>query len=154
ERGLYGTNAITHSMGEQFTVFDTTGKLGSTLIYDLPAQYIGRTLYLKFQSFNVFKQAAEDLSTVTAYEFVPSGASFGSAAAGVPTAPAGFGGTVQSSQVLLTWSANPVNDNVVAYAVYRANGASALFSSAVLVWSGDALAFTDTNVNLVTGYTY
>jgi Putative phage tail protein len=154
ERGLYGTNGIAHATGDQFTLFDATGKLGGTLIYDLPAQYIGRTLYLKFQSFNVFEQAAEDLSTVTTYEFVPSGASFGSAAAGLPSEPQGFGGIVQSSQVLLTWSANPVNDNVAAYAVYRADGASAPFSSAALVWSGDALAFTDTNVDLVTGYTY
>src|SRR5271163_1190976 len=104
ERGLYSTSGIAHATGGQFTLFDATGKLGSTLVYDLPQQYIGRTLYLKFQSFNVFEQAAEDLSTVTTYEFIPSGASFGSATAGVPSEPAGFGGIVQSSQVLLTWS--------------------------------------------------
>jgi hypothetical protein len=117
-------------------------------------QYIGQTLYLKFQSFNVFEQALEDLSTVATYAFTPTGASFGSAAAGVPSEPTGFGGIVQSSQVLLTWPANPVNDNVTAYAVYRANGTAAPFTSAALIWSGNALAYTDTNVDLVTGYTY
>ena len=154
ERGLYGTSNAAHAIGEQFTLFDTTGKLGSTLVYDLPPQYIGQTLYLKFQSFNVFDSALEDISTLTTYTFVPSGASYGSATFGVPSEPTGFGGIVLSSQVLLTWPANPVNDNVAAYAVYRANGTSAPFTAAALVWSGNALAYTDTNVDLVTGYTY
>ena len=65
ERGLYGTSNAAHAIGEQFTLFDTTGKLGSTLVYDLPPQYIGQTLYLKFQSFNVFDSALEDMSTLT-----------------------------------------------------------------------------------------
>ena len=154
ERSLYGTSGLAHAIGEQLTLFDTTGKLGSTLVYDLPAHYIGQTLYLKFQSFNVFGSAPEDLSTVTSYAFVPTGASFGSAAAGVPSEPTGFGGIVQSSQVLLTWPASPVNDNVAAYAVYRADGTSTPYGSAALIWSGDALAYSDTNVDLVTGYTY
>jgi len=154
ERGLYGTSGLAHAAGEQFTLLDTTGRTGSTLVYDLPVQYVGRTLYLKFQSFNIFEQALEDLSTVTTYEFVPTGTSFGSATAGVPSEPTGFGGIVQSSQVLLTWTANPVNDNVAAYAVWRADGTGAPFTAAALIWSGDALAFTDTNVDLVTGYTY
>ena len=153
-RGLYGTPASAHTAGEQFTLLDTTGKLGSTIVYDLPAQYVGQTLYLKFQSFNIFEKGLEDLSTVTTYEFVPAGTSFGSATGGVPGEPTGFGGIVQSSQVLLTWNANPVSDNVAAYAVWRADNTSAPFSAAALIWSGDALAFTDTNVDLVTGYTY
>lgn len=153
ERGLYGTGAEAHNVGDQFTLFDVTGELGTTLRYALPAQYIGATLYLKFQSFNVFGQAAQDLSTVTTYAFVPSGASFGAGSAGTPTEPTGFEGIVQSSQVILSWSANPAIDNVVAYAVYRASGTSEPFSAASPIWAGLATSFTDTNVNLVTGYT-
>jgi hypothetical protein len=154
ERGLYGTGADAHAIGDQFTLFDTTGNLGSTLKFALPANYIGRTLYLKFQSFNVFGQAAQDLSTCTTYAFVPGGASFGSGTAGVPGEPTGFGGIVGSSQVALSWAANPPADNVVAYSLYRASGISEPFTSASLIWSGNALGFTDTSVNLVTGYTY
>jgi hypothetical protein len=155
ERGLYGTSPSAHAAGQQFTLFDTTGKLGSTLVYDLPAQYINKTLYLKFQSFNIFDSALEDLSTLTTYTFTPLGTSFGSATMGAPSEPTGFGGIVQSSQVLLTWTANPVNDNVTAYAVYRFTGSSVPWSSsATPIWSGNATAYTDTNVDLVTGYTY
>lgn len=154
ERGLYGTSGIAHSIGDQFTLFDTTGKLGSTIKFELPSQYIGQTLYLKFQSFNVFGQAAEDMSTLTTYKYVPAGAGYGTVSGGLPSVPTGFGGIVQSSQVLLSWSANPAIDNVVEYAVYRASGLSEPFTSASLIWSGKALAFTDSNVDLVTGYTY
>ncbi len=154
ERGLYGTGGIAHAIGEQFTLFDVSGKTGSTLSYDLPANYIGQTLYLKFQSFNIFGEAAEDLSTCTVYEYIPSGISYGTAAAGVPSQPTGFGGTVQSSQVLLSWNANPAIDNVASYAVYRGNGTSTAFASCAQVWAGQTLTFTDTDVDLVSGYTY
>jgi hypothetical protein len=153
-RGLYGTGAIAHAVGEEFTLLDASGHSGSTLVYDLPANTIGKTLYLKFQSFNVFGQAEEDMASLTTYAYVPGGAGFGSGALGVPGEPTGFGGIVQSSQVLLSWNANPAIDNVASYAVYRGNGTSTPFASCALVWAGQTTTFTDTNVNLVTGYTY
>ena len=154
ERGLYGTGAIAHGAGSQLTLFDTTGRLGSTLIYALAPRYIGKTLYLQFQSFNVFGQAEQSLSECAVYTYTPTGASYGSAGAGTPSQPTGFGGIVTSSQVFLSWNANPATDNVTAYAVYRASGTSAPFSAAALIWAGDALSFTDSSVNLVSGYTY
>ena len=43
--------------------------------YDLPANFVGHTLYFKFQSFNVFGGGAEDLSTCAVYSFTPPAAS-------------------------------------------------------------------------------
>lgn len=154
ERGLYGTSGIAHAVGEQFTLFDLSGQLGTTLNLPLAANWIGKTIYLKFQSFNVFDGALEDVSTLATYAFTPTGSSFGSGSGGVPSMPTDFAGIVGSTQVILSWNANPAADNVTGYAVYRANGTSALFASAALIWSGNALSFTDTNVDLVTGYTY
>ena len=36
---------------------------------DVPANFLGQTLYFKFQSFNLFGQGAEDLSTCHVYVF-------------------------------------------------------------------------------------
>jgi hypothetical protein len=153
-RGLYGTSGNSHSTGDQFTLFDVSDSTGSTIRFPLPVNYIGQTLYLKFQSFNIFGNAAQDLSTVTSYTYTPAGKTFGQGTSGVPSQPTGFGGIVQSSQVLLAWTANPAQDTVTSYAVYRGSGTSTAFASCSLVWAGAALTFTDTNVNLVTGYTY
>ena len=68
-RGLYGTAAAAHSSGAPFTRID-----GAIFQYSLPAALIGVTLYLKFQSFNIFGQSVEDLSECTVYTYTPSGA--------------------------------------------------------------------------------
>ena len=68
-RGLYGTAIASHSSrravrpARQHAIFK----------YDLPAQYVGQTLYIKFQSFNVFGGGVQDLSTCTAYTYTPTG---------------------------------------------------------------------------------
>jgi hypothetical protein len=72
-RGLYGTPGAAHASGAAFT------RLGGAILrYDLPANYVGKTLYLKLQSFNVFGGGLESLSSCVAYSFTPTGA--GSAA--------------------------------------------------------------------------
>lgn len=68
-RGLYGTAAAAHSNGAPFTRID-----GAIFKYTLPPAYIGVPLSLKFQSFNIFGQAIEDLSECTVYTYTPSGA--------------------------------------------------------------------------------
>jgi hypothetical protein len=67
-RGLYGTTAGAHEVGASFTQLD-----GAILKYDLPTSYIGQTIYVKFQSFNIFGQGVQDLSTCAAYSYAPSG---------------------------------------------------------------------------------
>jgi len=60
-RGLYGSTQGA-SDGDRFVVCDNR-------IYrqKISAEDIGKTMYFKFQSFNVFNDGLEDLADVTAY---------------------------------------------------------------------------------------
>jgi hypothetical protein len=58
-----------HSHGAQFVRVDS-----SVFQYALPASFVGVTLYPKFQSFNIFGLAVEDLSECTVYSYTPTGA--------------------------------------------------------------------------------
>ncbi len=69
QRGLYGTAPTAHSSGAPFARLD-----GAVVAYDLPSNYIGQTLYFKFQSFNVFGAGVQSLSTCAVYTYVPAGA--------------------------------------------------------------------------------
>jgi hypothetical protein len=65
-RGLSGSVAAAHSSGASFFRLD-----GAVLRYDLPANFVGTTLYFKFQSFNIFGGGIEDLSTCAVYSYTP-----------------------------------------------------------------------------------
>lgn len=67
-RGLFGTNACAHPPGSNFATVDS-------LLFDLPLQsaYIGKTIYVKFPSFNISNQAPQNLSQATAYTYSPAG---------------------------------------------------------------------------------
>lgn len=67
-RGLWGSQPAAHPSGAPFARLDD-----AIFKYDLPANYIGQTIYLKFQSFNVFGSGLQDLATCAAYAYVPSG---------------------------------------------------------------------------------
>jgi hypothetical protein len=67
-RGLYGTATAAHSVGAPFARLDS-----SVFEYDLPAQYVGQTLYIKLQSFNVFGGGVQELSACAVYTYTPSG---------------------------------------------------------------------------------
>jgi len=69
-RALSGSVGAGHSSGAQFFRID-----GAIVKYNVPANFIGKTIYFKFQSFNVFGGGAEDLSTVAFYSFTPQYAS-------------------------------------------------------------------------------
>jgi hypothetical protein len=69
-RGLFGTTPQPHGTGAAFARLDTTGPI---ITYTLPTQWIGATLYFKFQSFNLFGASAQDLSVCTAYVFIATG---------------------------------------------------------------------------------
>jgi hypothetical protein len=67
-RGMYGSAPAAHAIGAQFARLD-----GAIAQYALPANFIGKTVYLKFQSFNVFGGGVEDISTCAVYSHVPNG---------------------------------------------------------------------------------
>ena len=68
-RGLYGTAIASHSSGAQFAFLNGSG----IFKYDLPAQYVGREIYIKLQSFNVFGGGVQNIAACTAYTYTPSG---------------------------------------------------------------------------------
>ncbi len=157
-RALYGTAAASHASGDFFTRFDlstSTVAVGNTmLIHNLPPQYIGQTIYLKFCSFNIFAGASEDLSTVTAYTYTPVGTGFGGGTGGVPTTPATPTIVTSAGQNTVAWTPNPLTDNVIAYKVYRAPGLAASFGSATVVGSTSSANFVDPSATAAAAYTY
>jgi hypothetical protein len=57
-----------HESGANFTRVDS-----AVFQYPLPAAFIGVTLSLKLQSYNIFGRSVEDLSECAAYTYTPSG---------------------------------------------------------------------------------
>lgn len=154
-RGLYGTTPGAHSTSDLFCRLDL-GESDTTIVkYPLPASYIGGPIYLKFLSFNIYMQADQDLSSVTAWQYTPAGKGYGSGSGGVPGTPsAPSASTVNPQAVALSWSANPATDNIETYEVWRATGSGASFGSAAKIWSGLALTLTDGNLTAGGAYTY
>lgn len=63
-RGQYNTSAVAHSTGTQFA------RLDSTLLKEpFLKEDIGKLIYLKFTSFNIFGAAEQDLSEVEPYQY-------------------------------------------------------------------------------------
>lgn len=150
-RGLYGSTIGAHALGSDFARLDD-----AIFKYELPAAYIGQTLYLKFQSVNTFALAAEDLSGVTAYTYTPTGAGYGTGAGGVPAIPTGFSGSAGAGFNRLTWDEAPANDNVTAFQLWRAAGSGAAFGTAALLAtvSGSTTDYTDVTAVANSPYTY
>ncbi|KAF2991165.1 phage tail protein [Methylocystis sp. MJC1] len=67
-RGLFNSCPLAHASGAAFARLD-----GAVAAFALPPNYIGKTLYLKFQSFNVFGSGWQDVSTLTVYTYTPTG---------------------------------------------------------------------------------
>lgn len=133
ERGAYGTTGSAHATGDFYSRIDL-GEVdtppNSVVTYNLPTQYIGATIWLKLQSFNVFGNALEDISTVTAYEYVPSGSGYGGGSGGVPAAPTGLSGSSRSGVGnTLTWNANSSGDHVTNYVILRRVHATGSYAS-------------------------
>lgn len=61
-RGCYKSTIAAHSSGERFIRVD-----GRIFRIPFDAGWLGRTVYFKFTSFNIFGQATQDISSATAY---------------------------------------------------------------------------------------
>lgn len=153
-RGKYGTVPVSHASGQQFTLLDPTGLDGSTLNVQLPAQYVGATLYVKFLSYNIYGLAQQDLASVTAYQYTPTGAGFGGGSGGVPGTPTGLSTAVSSTLVEVAWDPNPASDGVTSYKVFRAAGTGASFGTSVLIATIAGTNYVDLGLAPSTGYTY
>jgi hypothetical protein len=153
-RGLYSSTIGAHAIGAQFTLLDLTGQEGSLLQYDLPAEYIGTTIHVKFVSKNIYGLAQQDISMVTDYTYVPLGTGYGGGTGGVPVQPTGLTSASGAQFVSLFWNANPSTDNVIAYDIYAAVGTSVPFGSTALIASVNALTYNVAGLLSNTGYTF
>lgn len=67
QRALFGTTHSAWQQGEPFAVMQNILKL------TLAPQYVGQTLYVKFQSFNAYGAGLQDISTCTVYTYPSTG---------------------------------------------------------------------------------
>lgn len=158
-RGQIGTAPAAHAAGSYYTRIDFNNQAAqlspTLLVYDIPAQYIGATVYVKFVSFNRFGGGMQDISTVTAYQYTPCGHGFGTGPSGCPVAPTGLTATGENGAIALQWTTNTAADNVRSYNIYRASGLGASFGSAVLIGNvGNGLTFIDTPLATGSQWTY
>lgn len=88
-RGLYGTTAVVHLAGVDFARLDD-----NIFKFNLPPVYIGGSIDMKFQSYNIWANGLEDLSTCAVYNYTPLGSGFGTGGNGLPSTSTGlFGAT-------------------------------------------------------------
>lgn len=155
-RAQYGSAAASHSTGDQFSVVDVLGTTGTTFVYDLPPQYIGKAIHIKLLSYNGLNpNDVQDISSVNEYVYTPTGAGFGTGSGGVPSTPTGLAASNPTpASVILTWNANPTTDNVTSYIPYRATGLSQPFGSASPLQPVQATYYNDTTVAPGGQYTY
>ncbi len=70
-RAMYGTGASAHALGASFASLTA----GPVFKWTLPTQasLVDATIYFKFQSFNLYGAALQDISTCTAYSYTVTG---------------------------------------------------------------------------------
>lgn len=71
-RGAYGSTIDQHNAGGQFVRIDE-----AMFKYAVPANWVGRTIWVKLVSFNVFGSGVQELSEVPAYSYTIKGAPLG-----------------------------------------------------------------------------
>lgn len=71
-RGAYGSTIDAHAAGSQFVRIDE-----ALFKYAVPANWVGRTIWVKLVSFNVFGSGVQDLAEVPAYSYTIKGAPLG-----------------------------------------------------------------------------
>lgn len=141
-RGAYGTVNSLHNLGAEFAVLDGNG----LLIYPFDKSQIGSTVYLKLPAFNIYNQAQQDLSDVSATTIVVGGA---------PTAyaPSNLSVSASVKGLVLKWT-NAANVGVEAVEVWRS--ASSSFGGATKIHDAAAYttSWTDNTVTSNTQYWY
>jgi hypothetical protein len=71
-RGAYGSAIDSHAAGSQFARIDE-----ALFKYAVPRNWIGRTVWVKLVSYNVFSGGIQDLASVPAYSYTIKGAPLG-----------------------------------------------------------------------------
>ena len=154
-RGLHGSTGAAHSSGAPFCRIDS-----ALFTYQLPAAYIGHTLYFKFQSLNIWGRASQDLSTCTSYSYTPTGAGFTTQppstifVTGAPAAPASLTATGGQNINTVQWPGS-TSPGVAYYKVYAEHvGTGGSFGSATLIAEPTGNSFTHAGLGNSDAWTY
>ena len=142
-RGLWGTTIADHPSGSYFSDIELNAEippLNAVLIYNIPRQYIGTTIRLKFLAYNTYGNELQDASDVVEYAYTITGRGYGGGSGGVPTQPTGLVATGIPGAIALSWNAKPSSDNVTNYQVLRATASGGPYAQ---IWNGNATSFTD-----------
>lgn len=104
-RGVYNTPIGAHVSGAAFV------RLDQAIFQDAyDPSLVGKTVYFKFSSYNIYGGAAQDISTLASYPFTIGGS------ISIPSNVTGFTATKQASGILLAWT--PVADrNIFGYEI-------------------------------------
>ena len=100
-RGAHGTPPVAHSAAEKFIRVDGAIVYSDTL--DL--SFIGKTIYFKFLSFNIYGGAKTDLASATAYSYTI----LGNMAKLAPALVTGLTATNSANCIFLSWT-SPTTD--------------------------------------------
>lgn len=101
-RGAYGSDIGAHAAGTPFVFLDN-----AVFRYGYPREWVGKTLYFKLTSFNLFGGSMQDLSEVQTFAHVLSGSRV-TAAAYLNAAPKVFG-------IQLDWGLPPGSEDQVQF---------------------------------------
>lgn len=101
-RAAYGTTDASHAAGQQFVRVDERIARSDPLDLDM----VGKTIYFKFVSFNVWGGGREDLANVTAYPYTITGSMLKLP----PSNVTGFSAVTTDDRILLSWAAVPDQD--------------------------------------------
>lgn len=146
-RGLYGSAIASHTTGAPFAAITPANMLK----IDLPAAYVGVLIYLKLASFNIFGSGAEDISSVTRYEYTPLGVAYSIAP---PTSPALVITTAPgatSIAMTLTWIAS-VGPNLGSGEVQFSADSGATWTAVDAAVGAGAVSFTLNSATASTNY--
>jgi len=139
-RALYGSTAGAHLTGTKFARLDE-----NIFKLNLQANYVGQTVYIKLQSFNLWGIATEDLADCVVYEFIPDGG-------GLPTAPTGFAAVGGYQQNSMSWETDA--QGVSGYNVYAYHGTSTDFNDATFLRTTQVPSFIHVGLTDTDTWTY
>lgn len=112
-RGVYSTENKKHNAGEQFLRIDKH----AIFSYPITEEQIGKTIYLKFTSRNVFGLAAQGLDEVQAYKYTIRGTALTSPLANVADVRTNY----ENGNMYLLWSAVSDFRTPIEYEIRKGN---------------------------------
>lgn len=139
-RGAYGTVIASHASGAEFVRLDDA--LFKLNLSDL---WVGRTIYIKLTSFNVYGAALQSLSDVSPATYTVSGTA--------GPALSGFGATVFQTSITLNWTAPAKPANYARVDVLRNTTNNSATATVIASLQPVQAQYTDTiGVSSVTRY--